>query len=194
MFALGVGACGVRTVAVGATSTSGRAVAHRIPSSRARPVSPVVADARISLAPLRATPTPTRLTGGWCSPSAPSRGGWAVTRARAGRSSGGAGSSNEPDNEPEHNEREILNNVQPSKPSEKKNNGGSSTSNNDSSRSNGFHFSSNPFSNAQPPRQQKQHQQQQQQQQQQAGLKKPFSTGPKKSKTDSQPSSPSTRL
>jgi hypothetical protein len=80
-----------------------------------------------------------------------------------------------------------------SSPSEKKNNGGSSTSNNDSSRSNGFHFSSNPFSNAQPPRQQKQHQQQQQQQQQ-AGLKKPFSTGPKKSKTDSQPSSPSTRL
>ena len=122
MFALGAGACGVRTVAVEATSTSGRAVAHRIPSSRARPVSPVVADARISLAPLRATPTPTRLTGGWCSPSAPSRGGWAVTRARAGRSSGGAGSSNEPDNEPEHNEREILNNVQPSKPSEKKNN------------------------------------------------------------------------
>ena len=45
-----------------------------------------------------------------------------MTRARAGRSSGGAGSSNEPDNEPEHNEREILNNVQPSKPSEKKNN------------------------------------------------------------------------
>ena len=80
-----------------------------------------------------------------------------------------------------------------SSPSEKKKNGGSSTSNNDSSRSNGFHFSSNPFSNAQPPRQQKQHQQQQQQQQQ-AGLKKPFSTGPKKSKTDSQPSSPSTRL
>lgn len=79
-----------------------------------------------------------------------------------------------------------------SSPSEKKNNGGSSTSNNDSSRSNGFHFSSNPFSNAQPRRQQKQHQQQQQQQQ--AGLKKPFSTGPKKSKTDSQPSSPSTRL
>lgn len=78
-----------------------------------------------------------------------------------------------------------------SSPSEKKNNGGS-TSNNDSSRSNGFHFSSNPFSNAQPRRQQKQHQQQQQQQQ--AGLKKPFSTGPKKSKTDSQPSSPSTRL
>ena len=122
MFALGAGACGVRTVAVEATSTSGRAVAHRIPSSRARPVSPVVADARI-IAPLRiVTPTPTRLTGGWCSPSAPSRGGWAVTRARAGRSSGGAGSSNEPDNEPEHNEREILNNVQPSKPSEKKNN------------------------------------------------------------------------
>ena len=81
-----------------------------------------------------------------------------------------------------------------SSPSEKKNNGGS-TSNNDSSRSNGFHFSSNPFSNAQPRRQQKQHQQQQQQQQQQqAGLKKPFSPGPKKSKTDSQPSSPSTRL
>jgi len=76
-----------------------------------------------------------------------------------------------------------------SSPSEKKNNGGS-TSNNDSSRSNGFHFSSNPFSNAQPRRQR----QQQQQQQQQAGLKKPFSTGPKKSKTDSQPSSPSTRL
>ena len=127
MLALCAGAC-VRTVAAEVTSTSGRSVvassgAHRyIPRARDGPARAASSSAGCSagwraarvIAPLRAAASPRLGIGN-------PRGGAVVANARAGRSSGSHGSSaNDPD---EHEqEREMLNNVQPSKSPEKKNN------------------------------------------------------------------------
>jgi len=123
MLALGAGAC-VRTVAAEVTSTSGRSVvassgAHRyIPRARDSPAG--WRAARV-IAPLRAAASPRLGIGRASSGTLENpRGGAVIANARAGRSSGSHGSANDPD-EPEQ-EREMLNNVQPSKSPEKKKN------------------------------------------------------------------------
>ena len=123
MLALGAGAC-VRTVAAEVTSTSGRSVvassgAHRyIPRARDSPAG--WRAARV-IAPLRAAASPRLGIGRASSGTIENpRGGAVIANARAGRSSGSHGSANDPD-EPEQ-EREMLNNVQPSKSPEKKKN------------------------------------------------------------------------
>lgn len=134
MLALSAGAC-VRTVAAEVTSTSGRSVVassvggnRYIPSARESPARAASSSAggwraaRV-IAPLRAAASP-RLGIGRASSAGtlenPRGRGAVVANARAGRSSGSHGSANDPD-DPEQ-EREMLNNVQPSKSPEKKNN------------------------------------------------------------------------